>query len=1128
MLNRRNRSVRSLLVAAAACAGAMTLAESSALAAWNAGADGLAGTTATSPNRDQMLQSASDLLTKGKPVRARAMLLEAMRGGGQALGDREKERGFKLLLQANRAIAKLVPNELSLQKAELAIAQGDLVRGLTQARAVLASDAITPVEMFRAETLVEQADQRRAELRPLIDPTIRRAVSAFNAGQYAKAKSDFGWVIRTGVELDEPQRQLVENYQMELVGMERRQGGLLMDAPGFETVTLSASQPGVVRKRTDQPATEPAEEPPAEPPTEPGMEPGDDPGDLIADANRAEALRLIGEADAAKGDQRYGEAMSKYAAIQSQYSGSLNTDELNDIARKIQEIRVVLGDQPEAGPGGALDQFATQRQAARDEALATYENFLTQADKALGQGDVDEARELALQARLRIQTSRGLFDESRYEELDQRVNRKLAQIDSRTDAIRIEQAKRTEAQLAAVARASAREQAMVKDRKIREALMRIRDLQINRQYREALDVINNEVLFLDPNNPAGLLLRDIIHDTVIFNEYWDIQRQKQINFAEHSIENERAVIPPLGIIDFPKDWPSLSFSRSLAGQYADSPENRAVLAKLSETRLPEVVFANNTLEEALGFLEAVTQLNVDVDWDALDAINIARDEPISLSLRNIPVDTVLNRIMDKISSNDFGEKAGWAVNDGVLVISSDSELRKNTTLDIYDVRDLIVEVPDYADAPTFDLNAILQSNRGGGGQSPFQDTGGDDRVRVPLQERIDLMKDIIREQIDFDGWRENGGDTGFIQDWAGQLIITNTPANHRDIRGLLSKLREVRAMQINVETRFLLVSQDFFEQIGFDLDVYFNANSNQVTAARAGDPTIIPSDFFDSTGRLVRSVTGANGVTQGIVPPNRFSPIGTISDSLGLAGALMPSEGIASTILGRAPALGIAGQFLDDIQVDFLVQATQADRRTITLTAPRLTFTNGQTSNIFVATQVGFISDLQPVVSQSAVGFDPTIDVISEGVRLVVDGTISADRRYVQLNIDASIAQIEGFESEPVTAVAGGQLVNSADTQSFVQIPTSTVTRVQTTVSVPDQGTILLGGQRLVSETEVESGVPVLSKIPILNRFFSNRIQSKEEQTLLILLKPTILIQSEQEDAAYPGLADSLGAGLGG
>ena len=65
-------------------------------------------------------------------------------------------------------------------------------------------------------------------------------------------------------------------------------------------------------------------------------------------------------------------------------------------------------------------------------------------------------------------------------------------------------------------------------------------------------------------------------------------------------------------------------------------------------------------------------------------------------------------------------------------------------------------------------------------------------------------------------------------------------------------------------------------------------------------------------------------------------------------------------------------------------------------------------------------------------------------------------------------------------------------------------------------------------EFEVEAGVPVLSKIPILNRLFSNRIKAKDEQTLLILIKPTILIQNEQEEQNFPGLLDTLRAPYGG
>jgi general secretion pathway protein D len=84
---------------------------------------------------------------------------------------------------------------------------------------------------------------------------------------------------------------------------------------------------------------------------------------------------------------------------------------------------------------------------------------------------------------------------------------------------------------------------------------------------------------------------------------------------------------------------------------------------------------------------------------------------------------------------------------------------------------------------------------------------------------------------------------------------------------------------------------------------------------------------------------------------------------------------------------------------------------------------------------------------------------------------------------------------------------------------------VSTTVTVPDQGTVLLGGQRLTQEIEVESGVPVLSKIPFINRFFNNRSMSREERTLLMLIRPQILIQNETEDKFFPGLREAIRTG---
>jgi len=144
---------------------------------------------------------------------------------------------------------------------------------------------------------------------------------------------------------------------------------------------------------------------------------------------------------------------------------------------------------------------------------------------------------------------------------------------------------------------------------------------------------------------------------------------------------------------------------------------------------------------------------------------------------------------------------------------------------------------------------------------------------------------------------------------------------------------------------------------------------------------------------------------------------------------------------------------------------------------------------------------------------------------LDVTGVVSADRRYVTLDLVVNQASVDLDSTETVQAVAGGTggTAGGGIVATEIGLPIVTGSEVATTVTVPDQGTILLGGQRVVTEIETESGVPVLSKVPVLNRFFSNRIDATTEQTLLILVKPTILIQNEQEELQYPGLLDSLG-----
>ncbi|MCC7390113.1 MAG: hypothetical protein IT431_15240 [Phycisphaerales bacterium] len=1125
MLRRSPRRVGSLLAAAAAFAGVQGMAALPALAQSEFPT---VGQELAAPGA--VIERAQKLADEGKLVHAYEMLRDLLGGGGATMTDEERAEAMTLTSSVNRRISVLDSYEVSLQKAEYALATDDLKAAAHHARAVATSGTAQADQAQRATDLIGDIDARRATLEPVMRSRLAEAVAAMRDGDYAGAKRGLQAVSRSGVDLTDGERESLLASQEQILLLEASRGERF-DSP---VAAAGVLQPGVVTRQDESGAGENSGQ---QAESQPETQPTGDSQDFLQVARRLEAGAAMAEADDAFLNGRWAEARAKYQRALSEFGDLLDGNQTALAQSRVAEAQINMG----AAQPKLLDTVISDKQIEADMMRTTIRTQLQQAQRALDSGDTDAARDQAAQAQLTWASSKNkqLFSETELAEFASLLDQLRSDINLAVERnLRAEQATQ-ESSSAEQARIAALNRERERARKITEAIDRARALQAEMKYTEALEVVESQILFLDPINPAGLLLRDTYRDILIYQDSNSQAVEKNFGIAEQQKANNEAFIPPPGIVDYPTDWPALSAMRAGVESMHETPADRRVLAALENTTLP-AQFNDNTLEQALTYFAQLTTLDMDIDWQSLEEIGIDRETTVSLSLKQATAQTVLDRLLDKVSTDPVNQ-ADWAVVDGMLQIASDEKIRRNTVLEIYDIRDLVFEVPDYDEAPTIDLQSVLQSSQGGGGgQSPFQNDQQDQqRDRLPLDERIDQIKEIIYTNIDPESWPEGGGTTGAMFDLNSQLLIKNTPKNHREIRGLLSKLRESKAMQINVETRFLLVAQDFFEQIGFDLDVYFGGENNQFRAASATDNTVLPSDFFDfGQGGLQRVVGGAgtdtdgDGVadvftSQGVVNPTPWSPIGTGQNSLGLASSLMPGEGIAGAILGEAPALGIAGQFLDDVQVDFLIQATQADRRSVQLTAPRLTFTNGQVSNIYVVTQNSFVSDLQPVVSDSAVGFDPTLAVAAEGVVMLVEGQVTADRRYVLINIDTSVSQIEGFATQPVTAVAGGQLVTSSDTQSFIQLPTVTVTRVQTTVTVPDQGTVLLGGQRLINETEVETGVPVLSKIPILNRFFSNRIEAREEQTLLILIKPTILIQSEQEESAFPGLNQTL-HGLGG
>ncbi|MEO1530338.1 MAG: hypothetical protein AAFX06_33535, partial [Planctomycetota bacterium] len=239
---------------------------------------------------------------------------------------------------------------------------------------------------------------------------------------------------------------------------------------------------------------------------------------------------------------------------------------------------------------------------------------------------------------------------------------------------------------------------------------------------------------------------------------------------------------------------------------------------------------------------------------------------------------------------------------------------------------------------------------------------------------------------------------------------------------------------------------------------------------------------------------------------------------------------------GAASSIGFA--ILSDIEAFFFLQAAQGDERTNVMQAPKVTLFDGQIATISDQSQRPFVTSITPVVGDFAVAQQPVIVVLNEGTQLNVQGIVSDDKRFVRLTLVPFFSQIGDvdtftFEGSRTTTTSsrsnqvdtnGDGVITDADQQdssdiadvttgTTVQLPTFAFTQVSTTVSVPDGGTILLGGIKRLSEARAERGVPMLSKIPYLSRLFRNVAVGRDASSLMLMVTPRIIIQEEEEFA---------------
>src|SRR5207247_10806782 len=113
---------------------------------------------------------------------------------------------------------------------------------------------------------------------------------------------------------------------------------------------------------------------------------------------------------------------------------------------------------------------------------------------------------------------------------------------------------------------------------------------------------------------------------------------------------------------------------------------------------------------------------------------------------------------------------GVAIDETVVIVSTAADLGRNVVTRVYDIRDLLVVVPDFEAGP--------------GEPAPT--------TKPSREQLVNQIEKLISDTVEFGHWTDSP-DTKFtpnrIRELSGQLIVTATPKTQKEIAALLDQLR---------------------------------------------------------------------------------------------------------------------------------------------------------------------------------------------------------------------------------------------------------------------------------------------------------------------------------------------------
>lgn len=803
------------------------------------------------------------------------------------------------------------------------------------------------------------------------------------------------------------------------------------------------------------------------------------PQDLLSqDAGRIQRLRerqaALSESYVAQGDKLLD--LADLNGALEQYAQALAVMPTSDVARqKIRKVQVLMGDSYAEAAQGMKDLQA-QEVVRRAQARMAADDAVARGKVALGEADYERAIDSFREAQTILRYHPLIADGTLTE---QAVTGMLEDAVAQAAAAKEAEIARVRAEAEAEKEKRETEQREYRENQVKALYNKANQAYLADNFGQA-ESLCNQILGLDPGNEAALELREVAQTAkhqkadettrVRYREEW---RKTMDELQTMDVPQ----IDPLVFDDLAR-WAEVSGRRPLEFGTRDpraAQDKQVVVERLEQVRIaPHFVGADDAgspLSEIANHLQNLSGVNFLISPGVAQLDEEA--QTIKLDLPERSVKTVL----DIIASTS--ESIRWKVEDGVVKFVTKEEMLGGQELRMYGVQDLIRPVQNF---PGKDINI----SPSGGLDEPEGDAAD---PREGFVVTNGALESLIRDNIAPASWNDDPKNSVRITE-DGTMVVNQTPEVQAQIQQLLQDLREATSIMVDIQARFLKVEDNFLEDIGVDF-------------RGLGQPGLGTNRFFNDFGDP--STQGDIGKEIG-----QDSDLGAFYDEGGDGDIRGRVENLYDTALGDenvitgSGGLSFSWTYLNDLQAELILRAVSKSERVELVTSPRLLVFNTARANLAVLNQVAYVKDFDVEIAQAASIADPIVDVIQDGVVLDVRPVVSADRRFIMMELRPTVAVLQRPIREVATSLGSQNAVS-------IQLPEVDIQKVRTTVPMPDGGTVMLGGLKVSEKKDMTSGVPILSKVPLLRVLFERKGTYESNRKLLILLKAGIVIPAEIE-----------------